>query len=610
MEDGSDRRKLDHSFSDHRRHGSDDGRPISFMARSEEEIFNNVSPTTVSMPCPPEKVGPLIGKKGVVVQEIMRRSSCRIYVDQNFPEGHPRQIQLTGHPKDLSIAIALVMLVMEHGPAIISPVQMPRQEPFDHFTEPADTDFLCPPSKVGALIGPKGSNVHEIHRRTGCRVQVLQDGCPDGVDRRVSFSGNPQQIAEAKALAAALISGGSLEGMPPAPLSCPEPASSAERSSTALAASGSTPAAGNSGTTPAASAAVPFGSRIQESDIEPDKVRLVIGAKGVTIGEIMKRSGCRLFINQNFPEGQPHKVVFTGTPQQIDVAKYLVDTVVYSGMAALYAVLNGTDSIVIQEMNLLAAQAIRLQAMGGEALQDVQARCSVKVTVDPADAADPTARVSIIGKIDNVHSAIKLIYLHTGSTPVSPASSHSEHFGGPPLASSTAAPATSGPILALGKDGTAGHLESATTLPDGCVQQVAEIKNDVMGRVVGARSANLALIKTKSGASVQVLKSDNSKGTTRLLLFGAAQSVGLAAQMVQEVLVNGTAKLLKMADAVLPAAGKAPLTQQQHPSGEDGGEYCAPQQPQQPYYAMTMAMAPGSYSQQLHHPGSGSKVYN
>lgn len=68
----------------------------NILTKSDEELFESVGNTTISMTCPQEKVGPLIGKKGVVVQEIMKKSSCRIYVDQNFPDGVPRQIQMTG----------------------------------------------------------------------------------------------------------------------------------------------------------------------------------------------------------------------------------------------------------------------------------------------------------------------------------------------------------------------------------------------------------------------------------------------------------------------------------------------------------------------------------
>eukprot|EP01039_Chlorochromonas_danica_P008225 gene8225-9072_t len=525
MEDLSDRRMLHE-----KRSLGEEMKTISMM--SEEEIFHHVSPVTVSMSCPPEKVGPLIGKKGVVVQEIMKRSSCRVYVDQNYPEGHPRVVQITGHPRELSLAVALIALVMERGPSIISPAPLLSREGSaqESSLEVTDNDFLCPPAKVGVLIGPKGVNVQDIFRRTGCRIQVLQDGVPDGVDRRVCFTGLPQQILAAKAMASHLLSGGVLEGSLSASLSGSNSLSS------------SVPA------DPSATV------KVVECDVDPEKVRLVIGSKGVTIGEIMKRSCCKVFINQNFPEGQMHKVVYTGTPQQIDIARYLVDTVVSSGMSALYAVLNGTDSIIFQEMPLSQSQLNQL-AEKDTVINDLQDKYSVKINVDlTASLSDEaaTTRLSVIGRVDNVHLAVKALCHSLGVNLLDSQTDRAR-----PCAGSMLAASSSGPILALGKDGTAGHLEAAVNLLDGNLQQVAEIKNEVMGRVVGARSSNIALIKAKSGASIQVLKTDNSKGTTRVLLSGSAQSVGLAAQMVQEVLVNGPAKLLRMNDAAVDSFGGA-----------------------------------------------------
>lgn len=586
MDELPEKRKLDQTMNDpfEKKQLTDEMRAISILSKTEEEIFNNVSVTTISMSCPPDKVGPLIGKRGIVVQEIMRKSSCRIFVDQNFPEGHPRQVQLTGHPKDLGMAIALIALVMEHGPSIISPAPANNREGNEpNPLEITDSDFSCPAAKVGALIGSKGSHVLEIYRRTGCKIQVIQEGVPDGVDRRVSFIGTLQQINEAKNLVNMILNGGSLDGE----LHSPHTLDNNNLPGSNILATGG-PVGLNA-------------PRTQESEIDPEKVRLVIGAKGVTIGEIMKRSGCKIFINQNFPDGQMHKVVYNGTPQQIDVAKYLVETIIQYGMPALYNILNGSDSIVIQEMNIYQNQASKI--LGSESIHRIQSICNVKVNVDsivttigiPGYVAEPTIRVSIIGKMENVHSAIKMIYQiigslsgnevsTTGPTPgleiPGPGANNTSATSGygnnmPPPTSTVVVnnhpntpslpqtnpntipnsantiptnPNTS-PILALGKDGTSGHLESALTLSDNTQQQVAEIKNDVMGRVVGARSANISLIKAKSGANLSVLKSDPAKGTTRIVLSGTPASVALAAQMVQEVLVNGTGKLLKMSDA-------------------------------------------------------------
>ena len=49
-----------------------------------------------------------------------------------------------------------------------------------------------------------------------------------------------------------------------------------------------------------------------EENIEPEKVGIVIGPKGSIIMDIMKKSGAKVVINQDFPKGQPHRIKYTG----------------------------------------------------------------------------------------------------------------------------------------------------------------------------------------------------------------------------------------------------------------------------------------------------------
>jgi hypothetical protein len=54
-----------------------------------------------------------------------------------------------------------------------------------------------------------------------------------------------------------------------------------------------------------------------EETIEPEKVGLIIGTKGSMISEIMKKSGAKVVINQDFPKGQPHKIIYSGMSPHI-----------------------------------------------------------------------------------------------------------------------------------------------------------------------------------------------------------------------------------------------------------------------------------------------------
>eukprot|EP01038_Epipyxis_sp_PR26KG_P007440 gene7440-10136_t len=539
------------------------GRSNSSVMDQKSDPNSSQQTITVQMPCPQTKVATLIGKKGVVIHEIMKRSGCRIFVDQNFPEGHPRQIHLTGVPSALSVAMQLATQVIAEGADFICPQHNEYSGPEDKEHQIVDSDFTCSHAKVGTVIGYKGSNVNEIYKRTGCRVQVLQDGLPDGVDRKLTFTGAPSQIVAAKAIVTSLIN----EGV-----------QSLGMSKTDL---------------------VGQNSNTQETDIQPEKVRVVIGAKGVTVTEIIKRSGARVVIDQNFPPGVPHKVKYTGSPQQIEIAKYLVDLVISSGANALLN-FGPHDVLTVQEVTLNQNHLTALlRSTNGISLVEIENMCGVKINFNLANTAvvvgqngimEATNKVSVIGKVENVNTAMKMIYQYSGGNmmppvgaggfgvnpmmgginnmyfpnPSNPAGGYmpqnqsgylpqNMHSSGMVPAQHTAsyqqAPQAQTAVLALGEDGTSGQLESAISLPDGTHKQIADVKNDVAGKVVGKNHSNLTLIMSKSGASVQANKPDAfTIGMTRIVMIGMPHAVQLAAQMIQEILVNGTGKILAMPD--------------------------------------------------------------
>jgi hypothetical protein len=116
----------------------------------------------------------------------------------------------------------------------------------------------------------------------------------------------------------------------------------------------------------------------------------------------------------------------------------------------------------------------------------------------------------------------------------------------------------------LGPDGTYGILSGLSVSSDGQHMQTADIRNEHIGKVIGkthlavttniaiihirrARiirvyanagkgGTNLALINTKSGAMLQLIKNTNSIGlSTKILITGQQRTVTLAGQMIQEV---------------------------------------------------------------------------
>ena len=103
----------------------------------------------------------------------------------------------------------MIAHVIEDGPGLFSPNHTPApQAPLAEGQINDQDDITCPQEKVSQLIGAKGATINEVMRRTGCKIQVIQDGVPDGVDRKVSFTGTPAQVEAAKPIVLNIIEEG------------------------------------------------------------------------------------------------------------------------------------------------------------------------------------------------------------------------------------------------------------------------------------------------------------------------------------------------------------------------------------------------------------------
>eukprot|EP01034_Spumella_vulgaris_P028705 gene28705-35611_t len=187
------------------------------------------------MTCPQYKIGGIIGTRGAVIFDIINKSGCRIEIDKTIiPESEPRKVELIGRPEHVDIAMEMITEIINKPSSHFATGGKPHtyfnssrmtggeaatarsfggrhygrddsasgrsqaQQPVD-FDE--GVEFLCPQSKVGLVIGYKGTNVKDILSRTGCKVTIDDTGpLINGTDRVVNFSGNPMQIAAAKAL--------------------------------------------------------------------------------------------------------------------------------------------------------------------------------------------------------------------------------------------------------------------------------------------------------------------------------------------------------------------------------------------------------------------------
>ena len=191
----------------------------SALERKKQSIDTDKSTAleaiTVTMDCPAISVGAIIGKKGTNVQEIMKRSGCRIVIDQSDQrDGFPKKVNLTGPPDKLAVAMALVSMIIKDGANALT-----EDEPEDDASTkstPLQAESKCPKTKVGEVIGVKGATIAEIMRRSSCKVRIVQDAADGNVtERQVIYNGTMDQISAARALVQSVIDeGASVLGIP------------------------------------------------------------------------------------------------------------------------------------------------------------------------------------------------------------------------------------------------------------------------------------------------------------------------------------------------------------------------------------------------------------
>ena len=69
-----------------------------------------------SVECPPGIVGRIIGRGGETIRALQQASQAYIVVDQNFPEGHPRKVNISGRADAVERASRMVTELIQGEP--------------------------------------------------------------------------------------------------------------------------------------------------------------------------------------------------------------------------------------------------------------------------------------------------------------------------------------------------------------------------------------------------------------------------------------------------------------------------------------------------------------
>lgn len=69
-----------------------------------------------SVECPQGIVGRIIGRGGETIRALQQASQAHIVVDQNFPEGQPRRVNISGRPDSVERAVKMVTELISGEP--------------------------------------------------------------------------------------------------------------------------------------------------------------------------------------------------------------------------------------------------------------------------------------------------------------------------------------------------------------------------------------------------------------------------------------------------------------------------------------------------------------
>jgi len=205
----------------------------------------------------------------------------------------------------------------------------------------------CPENLVGRLIGRGGETIRFLQSATACHIQIDQN-FPAGQPRKVIIQGPKAKVTDAINLVK--------ETMENGPPDSKMPAGSAYSPSTAV--------AGLNQTT-------------QTLECEPGLVGRIIGRGGETIRDLQLRCGAKIQIDQNLPEGQPRKVMITGTEPAVTAGVALVQQLLRGDTD--YRAIGGASTQTIDCPKSLVGKII---GRGGEIIRQLQQMSGAHVQID------------------------------------------------------------------------------------------------------------------------------------------------------------------------------------------------------------------------------------
>jgi len=128
----------------------------------------------------------------------------------------------------------------------------------------------------------------------------------------------------------------------------------------------------------------------------------LIGKQGETIKDLQRRSGARIQIDQNFPEGHPRLVTIEGDAQSVQSGVELVTALIGNSPAAIG--LAGNLATFECPKNLVG----RVIGKGGETINELQRRSGARIQIEQRVPEGQPCIIELQGDEASVQEAIRL----------------------------------------------------------------------------------------------------------------------------------------------------------------------------------------------------------
>jgi rRNA processing protein Krr1/Pno1 len=276
--------------------------------------------------CPFEKVGVLIGFRGVVIKDIMHRSNTVVVIQEESTGGFSRTVEIRGGRANVVHAKILVQAVIEFGASSLTEeisvlTRAINEKHTKQFVPKKAVEILkieFPDEKIGLMIGSKGSMVKQIMNISGAKVLISDHRSDtDQSYRIVEIKGGADEIKVAKTLIESLIN--------------LEPHFQTIGNKNNSRGEYGAPGSDNGG-----SGNSDQSDLCMEMQLPADKVGLLIGSKGHIIKEIMRHSGARISINADYTDENVRIVLIRGYRDAIVRAHSVMVDVLKNGHSRLF----------------------------------------------------------------------------------------------------------------------------------------------------------------------------------------------------------------------------------------------------------------------------------